>query len=84
MRNRYYGMSETSPHLILSLLRQLINIYGIPKENISVGDPLKHLYNNSFDRWYKEFPNVHCVANKGGMGREEVVPTENNIIEYSD
>jgi len=84
MRNEWYGMAETSPHLILSLLRQLINIYGIPQENIFIGDPMKHIYNNSFDLWYTEFPYVHYMANEGGNNREQVVSTESEVINYSD
>ncbi|MEN8193207.1 MAG: DUF362 domain-containing protein [Bacteroidota bacterium] len=84
MRNDFYGIAETSPHLILSLLRQLINVCGVPQENIFVGDPMKHIYNNSFDLWNNEFPDVHYMAIEGDEGREQVVPTGNEIIYYSD
>jgi len=83
-RNKFYGMAETSPHLILSLLRQLIDIYGVKQGNIFVGDPMKFLYNNSFNLWKYHYPNVHYIANDGDMGREKSIPTNNNIIFYSD
>ncbi|MEE9432247.1 MAG: DUF362 domain-containing protein [Melioribacteraceae bacterium] len=83
-RNDFYGMSETSPHLILSLLSQLIDTYGVQQENIFVGDPMKFLYNNSFDLWESQFPNVHYISNDGGSGREQALPTANNVVFYSD
>lgn len=84
VRNGSYGMAETSPHIILSLLRQLVNVYSVPQSDISVGDPLKLLYNNSYDKWYAEFPDVHYIANEGGYGREAVVPTDSDVMKYSD
>jgi hypothetical protein len=87
IRNQFYGLVETSPQVILSLLRQLVNIYGVPEENISVGDPLKNIYNNSYNLWHIEFPNVHYVGydgNAAGEGREKVIPTTNKVIFYSD
>jgi hypothetical protein len=87
IRNQFYGLVETSPQVILSLLRQLINIYGVPQENISVGDPLKNIYNNSYNLWHDEFHDVHYVGHDGdsaGEGREPVIPTAEDIIFYSD
>ncbi len=82
--NNYYAIAETSPQLILSLLRQLINVYGIPEEMISVGDPMKFLYNHCYDLWHSEFPNVHYVQQISGSGREQVQPTSLPVIKYSD
>jgi hypothetical protein len=84
LQNSSYGIAETSPHLILSLLRQLVNVYGVDENDIYVGDPLKFIYQNSYDKWYGEFPQVHYVAYEGGGGREAVIPTESEIIKYSD
>jgi hypothetical protein len=84
LQNDFYGISETSPHLILSLLRQLVNVYGVQQENISVGDPLKHIYKNSYDLWYSEFPNINYMAYEGGDGRIGVTETDNEVITYSD
>ncbi len=44
VQNEYYGISETSPHLVLSVLRQLVNVAGVAQEEIWVGDPLRHIY----------------------------------------
>jgi hypothetical protein len=72
VENPNYAIAETSPHLVLSVLRQLINVCNINQSSIYVGDPMKHLYDHSFNKWHGEFPNVHYIAYEGGFGREEL------------
>ena len=82
--NQYYGISETSPQLVLSVLRQLVNIAGVPQQNIYVGDPMRHIYKHCYDLWHPEFPNVHYLDHDGWGGREPVVPSQTAKIYYSD
>jgi len=83
--NGYYGISETSPHLILSLLNHLVDHVGIEQENIYVGDPMKHIYKHMLDLWKSDFPNVHYLDyDRTDDGREIVVPSTTAKIEYSD
>jgi hypothetical protein len=84
--NQFYGIAETSPQVILALLRQLINNYGIPQGNISIGDPLKNIYNNSYNMWHSEFPDVHYLNKNSGVGegRELIALTDEVVIFYSD
>jgi hypothetical protein len=84
VENENYGIAETSPQLVLSTLRQLVNVCGIAQEDISVGDPMKYLYNHCYDKWYAEFPNVNYLANKEGCDRQGFVPGFNPVIYYSD
>jgi len=84
VENQYYAIAETSPHLVLSVLRQLINVCGIEQSSIYVGDPMKYLYDHCFDKWHGEFPDVHYIAYEGGLGREAVVEGSEPIIFYSD
>ncbi|MBI9070207.1 MAG: DUF362 domain-containing protein [Melioribacteraceae bacterium] len=84
MRNGSYGIAETSPHVILALLRQLVNVVGVAQEDISIGDPMKFIYANSFNRWNAEFPNIHYIANQVSDGRELAVQTSEPVIKYSD
>ena len=84
VQNSYYGISETSPQLVLSVLRQLVNTVRIPQANISVGDPLRHIYKHCYDLWHAEFPNVHYLDHDGWNGREKVVASQTAIIRYSD
>ncbi len=59
--NKNYGISETNPHLILTILRQLANVAGVPRQDIYVGDPMKHIYKCCYDLWYAEFPDIHYL-----------------------
>lgn len=85
MENDSYGISETSPQLILSLLRHLVNVVGVAEENIYIGDPMKHIYKHKYDLWYSEFPNLHYLDNTySTYGREKLTPSTTAKIEYSD
>ncbi len=79
-----YGNSQASPQVGLAILRQLINDYGIPKEQISIGDPSKNIYKSTWDMWTSEFPDVNYIAELDEMGRTMAVPGENPVIFYSD
>ena len=79
-----YGYIDTSPQVILAVLRQLINNAGIPQEKIYVGDPLCNIFKHSFDMWSTEFPNVHYLDHNGYTGREKAVPSYTPSIFYSD
>jgi hypothetical protein len=79
-----YGMSETSPQVVLSVLRQLINDCGIPQDKIYVGDPIKHIYKHVFEMWHNEFPDVHYIDHLGNYGREKAVADGFPVIYYSD
>ena len=84
--NGSYGISETSPEIILSVLRQLVNVVGVAQTDISVGDPLRNLYKHCYDMWHNEFPNVHYVShdNYASLGREQLVASTTAKITYSD
>jgi hypothetical protein len=84
VENQYYAIAETSPHLVLSVLRQLITVCNISQSSIYVGDPMKHLYDHSYNKWHSEFPDVHYMTYDGGLGRERVVAGEEPTVFYSD
>lgn len=84
VENNAYGIAETSPHLVLSTLRQLINVCGISQEDISAGDPLRLLYNHCYDKWHDEFPDVQYIAHEEGGGRVGVIPGIAPVVFYSD
>lgn len=79
-----YGMAETSPQVVLAILRQLINDYGVEQENISVGDPMKHIYKHVFDMWKNEFPNIICIDSDARLGRTALIKSSEPSIYYSD
>ena len=79
-----YIESRTSPQPVLALLRGLINDYGIPQENISVGDPQRDVQNEYWDIWHTEFPNVRYICNKGGQGRTLAAKGTRPSVFFSD
>jgi hypothetical protein len=81
----YYATSETSPQLILTVLRNLIEVAGIPQENIYVGDPMKSIYQDNYTMWHDVYPNVHYLDHSSdAMGREAVTASTTARIDYSD
>jgi hypothetical protein len=84
--NSSYGDAETSPEIILSVLRQLVNVVGVAQSDIYIGDPIRNTYKHSYDMWYGEFPNVHYLShdNYTNLGREQVVASTTAKIYYSD
>jgi hypothetical protein len=79
-----YVESRTSPQPVLALLRGLINEYGVPQENISVGDPMRDIQNEYWDLWYSEFPNVRYICHKGGQGRTLALKATQPSVVFSD
>jgi uncharacterized membrane protein YphA (DoxX/SURF4 family) len=76
---------ETSPQIVLSMLRQLINIAGVPQEALYVGDTMKEMYADEYQKYYAEFPFVNYLSSSSGdMGRYQVKPTSAERIFYSD
>ncbi|MDZ7288352.1 MAG: DUF362 domain-containing protein [candidate division KSB1 bacterium] len=86
VNNFYYGVAETSPELVLSVLRQLVNVVGVAQSDIYIGDPIKHIYKHAFDLWQPEFPNVHYMDFSYGAekNREKFAFTNAPTISYSD
>ena len=84
--NGSYGISETSPEIILSVLRQLVKVVGVAQSDIYIGDPMRNTYKHCYDMWHSEFPNVHYMShdNYSFLGREQFVPSTTAKIFYSD
>ncbi|OGU43272.1 MAG: hypothetical protein A2000_08800 [Ignavibacteria bacterium GWB2_36_8] len=84
--NRYYGLSESSPAFILSVLRQLVNNANVAQEDIYIGDPMKFIYQHIYEYLRAEFPNVHYLDHTGhtNLGRELAVKGTTPLIKYSD
>jgi hypothetical protein len=79
-----YGIAETTPQVVLAVLRQLVNECGIKQENISLGDPMKHMYKHFYDMLHNEFPNVIYIDSDARLGRTNPVSTKSAVVYYSD
>jgi hypothetical protein len=84
-RANHYATTETGPFVVLNLLRQLINVAGVPQENIYVGDPMAHIYYHNFSVWFNEFPNVkYADKTTENQNRTFILPAIKASMEYSD
>jgi len=76
---------ETSPQIVLSMLRQLVHVAGVPQECIYVGDTLRNIYQDEFTKYYAEFPQVNYLSSLGSTrGRIPCSETAKDLIFYSD
>lgn len=83
-KNAYAGACETSPPVVLAILRQLVNDYGIEQQYILIGDPISHIYRHNYDAWHIEFPDVKYIDQSGDFGRTIVHPGDTALMHYSD
>lgn len=84
-RKNHYATTETGPFVVLNLLRQLINVAGVPQENIYIGDPMAHIYHHNFSVWNNEFPNVkYADKETEDFNRTFILPALDPSMEYSD
>ena len=60
---------NSSPHVVLSLVRQLTGAAGVPQSAISVFDSSRFIPGNLYDKIHGEFPGVVFVDHIGGDGR---------------
>ena len=67
-----HGMIDrlnSSPHLLLSIVRQLIGPGKVPQSSITVFDSSRFIPGNLYDKIHHEFPGVVFVDHIGGDGR---------------
>jgi hypothetical protein len=76
---------ETSPQIVLSTLRQLVNVAGVPQEYIYVGDAMRNIYQDEYLKYYAEFPHVNYLSSFGStQGRILCSESARDLIFYSD
>lgn len=79
------GTCETYPNVVLEILRELVNVVGVDQKDISIGDPLSHIFGHNYELWSTEFPEVAYVdKTTSDFGRTLIKPTANNLVFYSD
>ena len=60
---------NTSPHLVLSILKQLVDTAGVAPSAITVLDPSRFIPQDLYDKCHRRFPGVMFVDHSGGDGR---------------
>ena len=80
----WIGMIDASPHLLVSLLDQLVNTFGVAEEDIYLGDPIRLFFDHYWDMVQGAFPNVHYLDWLGKLGRYKIQPSQDTVMFYSD
>lgn len=76
---------ETSPQIVLSMLRQLVHVAGVPEEFIYVGDAMRNIYQDEYIKYHTEFPEVNYLSSFGSThGRIQCSESNKDLIFYSD
>ena len=84
-RGRFNGATETSPYVVLEILRELVNYAGVRQEDIYIGDPIAHIFGHNYEAWHNEFPDVKYVDKfSDQFNRTLIRPTEKDLLFYSD
>jgi hypothetical protein len=84
-RLKSLGTTETSPYIVLELLRELVNEVGVRQQDISVGDPIAHIFGHNYSAWHAEFPDVVYIDRFSDMfGRTLIQKTDKDLVYYSD
>jgi len=79
-----YGNVDTSPQAVLAMLRQLVNVAGVPQQNIYIGDPFTNIFKHCYDKWSAEFPNINYISKYNKPKRYQLIETTEGKIVYSD
>ena len=80
-----YGIAETSPAMVISLLDQLVNDCGIRQEDIYVGDPIAHIFQDVYEQIFARFPDVKYVdKSHSDLGRTKISEADEPAIIWSD
>jgi hypothetical protein len=75
--------SETSPQVVLSVLRHLTREAKVPQKSIYLGDPQRGLFKDEYDKYYAEFPRVNYLYTPE-KGNSNLVASDKPLLFYSD
>ena len=77
-------MMDGTPQLIVAMLKQLVDVFGVAEENITIGDPIRIFYNQYWDPCHGLFPDVKYLDQLGLHGRTAVIASPAPVLFYSD
>jgi len=76
----YLDYMNTSPQVMLALLRQLVYDVGAAQSDITIGDPLALFPNDYHAMLAGEFPDVNYLDKQGGIPGHERVAVSNSAV----
>ena len=75
---------DVAPQMVLGILRQLIEVVGVPQSDIWIGDCYRKFRDVYYNKCHTIYPNVHYVDGQGLSGREKTVPSSTQLLKFSD
>lgn len=79
-----YDRMDSTPELLLALLKQLIEEVGVAQEDIYMGDPFRTFRDEYYTLCHEHYPDVNYTDGLGINGRYKTVPTEDHKMIFSD
>lgn len=79
-----FNRMDSTPEVMLALLKQLIETVGVAQEDIFLGDPFRTFRNEYWDVCHSVYSNVVYCDGNGKNGRHQTVPTKDHKIFFSD
>ncbi len=73
---------NTSPQVILALLRQIVNVAGVSQTDIAVGDPNGLFPNQYYDICRADFPDVRYLDHNGGNAAHPRAPVQFSSVPF--
>ena len=83
-KTQWFDRMDTSPHVLLALLRQLVNVVGVAEADITLGDPYRRFSNIHWDHLVSEFPDVNYIDDLGIDGRVATERSAYHELFFSD
>ena len=75
---------DATPEMVLSILKQLVEVVGAAQSDIFIGDPFRTFRDNYWDLCHSVYPDVNYCDGKGMNGRHRTVPTSADLMVFSD
>jgi hypothetical protein len=75
---------DATPQLLNALLHELTVNAGVQESDITLGDPYRDFRAEYIDLVMSEYPDVNYVDGKGGNGVIQTIPSENEVLVFSD
>jgi hypothetical protein len=75
---------DVAPQLLNAVLHELVYNAGVAEADIIMGDPYREFRKEYKELVMSKFPDVFYVDGKGGEGVNQTVPSEEEVLVFSD
>ena len=75
-----FDYMNTSPQVMLALLRRLVYVVGAAQSDITIGDPLSLFPNQYHAMLAGEFPDVNYLDHEGGTVEHPRLAAQNSVV----